>query len=570
MNDALLIFPDEDGDGVADRAITFAKVRNPTGFEFWNGGVLVASQPDILFLKDTDGDDVADVRTVVLSGIGSADTHHAANAFVFGPDGGLYWQSGIFLVNNIENPYGIALNTGEAGMFRFDPRRFTINFHAPNRPNPHGISFDYWGYHYATDGTGGKAYQVLPDNEQGFKMQQLLIKTVRPVAASGILSSSHFPKEMQNDFLLCNTIGFLGIKRYNLDRIGATVTTIQGKKKNTKAVTLKLHHGEVWGWEAEDLLISDDKNFRPSDIEFGADGALYISDWHNVIIGHMQHNVRDPNRDDEHGRIYRMTAKGRPLQDPVEIAGASLEQLMLNLEHPVNGIRYRTRIELSARNSDEVVAACKQWMKKFDPSKKEDAHHLLEALWLHQRHNVRDHHLLATLLESPEPHARNAAKTVHHYWHNVRLTEGLKSVKAKKSKVKRQKSGTISETDSVLRVRISTVIEEMRYDLTEFSVRAGKKIELTFSNPDYMPHNIVFVQPQSADDIATAALGMGAEGFASGFVPEDDRIIIASGLVDNDEEETLVFNAPKQPGIYEFVCTFPGHHLLMRGIMTVE
>ena len=85
-----------------------------------------------------------------------------------------------------------------------------------------------------------------------------------------------------------------------------------------------------------------------------------------------------------------------------------------------------------------------------------------------------------------------------------------------------------------------------------------------------MPHNIVFVQPQSADDIATAALGMGAEGFASGFVPEDDRIIIASGLVDNDEEETLVFNAPMQPGIYEFVCTFPGHHIIMRGIMIVE
>ena len=401
-------------------------------------------------------------------------------------------------------------------------------------------------------------------------MQQLLIKTVRPVAASGVLSSSHFPEDMQNDFLLCNTIGFLGIKRYNLDRIGATVTTIQGKRKDTKAVTLKLNHGEVWGKEAEDLLVSSDKNFRPSDIEFGADGALYISDWHNVIIGHMQHNVRDPNRDHEHGRIYRMTAKDRPLQEPVEIAGASLEQLMLNLEHPVNGIRYRTRLELSSRNSKKVVAACKKWMKKFDPTKVEDAHHLLEALWLHQRHNVHDHHLLATLLESPEPHARNAAKTVHHYWHNVRLTEGLQMDKTSESKVKKQKSGTVSETKSTLRVSIGTIVEEMRYDLTEFTVPAGKKIELTFSNPDYMPHNIVFVQPNSADDIARMALGMGAEGFEKEFIPDDERIIIASGLVDNGDEEILEFKAPKEPGKYEFVCTFPGHHLLMRGIMIVE
>lgn len=79
MNDALLIFPDDNKDGVADRCIEFAKVHNPVGFEFWNGGVIVTCQPDILFLKDTDGDDIADIRQVLIQGIGSADTHHAAN-----------------------------------------------------------------------------------------------------------------------------------------------------------------------------------------------------------------------------------------------------------------------------------------------------------------------------------------------------------------------------------------------------------------------------------------------------------------------------------------------------------
>ena len=162
MDDRLLILPDDNRDGVADRAITFAKVHNPTGFEFWNGGVLVASQPDILFLKDNDGDDVADERVVYLEGIGSADTHHAANAFVYGPDGGIYWQSGIFLVNNIEHPWSPSLNTGSSGMFRFDPRRYHISYHADNSPNPHGISFDKWGYHYATDGTGGEPIRWCP------------------------------------------------------------------------------------------------------------------------------------------------------------------------------------------------------------------------------------------------------------------------------------------------------------------------------------------------------------------------------------------------------------------------
>ena len=80
--------------------------------------------------------------------------------------------------------------------------------------------------------------------------------------------------------------------------------------------------GTVWGEPAEDLLFSADKNFRPSDAVFGEDGALYISDWQNLIIGHMQHNIRDPNRDHKHGRIYRMTYTKRPLQKPVPIAEA--------------------------------------------------------------------------------------------------------------------------------------------------------------------------------------------------------------------------------------------------------
>ena len=391
MDDRLVILPDANRDGIADEAITFAKVHNPTGFEFWNGGVLVASQPNILFLKDNDGDDVADEEIVFLEGIGSADTHHAANAFVYGPDGAIYWQSGIFLVNNIEHPYSPALNTGSSGMFRFDPRRYHISYHANNSPNPHGISFDKWGYHYATDGTGGRAYQVVPA-EKGFKMQKLLDMQVRPVPANGVVSSENFPASYQGDFMIANTIGFLGIKQYELNRDGDT--------------------GNVWGEPLGDLLVSSDKNFRPSDIEFGEDGALYISDWQNVIIGHMQHNVRDPNRDHKHGRVYRMTYKDRPLQTPVEIAGASLDQLMKNLEHHIDGVRYRTRIELSGRETSEVIDAAQRWIKQFDANNPEHTHHLLEALWLHQQHNVRNTELLTQLLQSPVDHARNAARTV--------------------------------------------------------------------------------------------------------------------------------------------------------------
>lgn len=558
MNDSLMIFEDTDNDGVADKRKIFAHVHNPLGFEFWNNGVLVTSGPDLLFLQDTDGDDKADVRYPILQGLGTSDTHHAANNLVYGPDGGIYWQSGIFLVHNHETPWKQNLNIGASGMYRFDPRSYTIAPHAGNSPNPHGTSFDYWGYCYANDGTGGRSYQVRPEGA-GFKMHTLLTKEFRPVAANAIMSSEHFPEEMQQDFLICNTIGFLGVKQYDLDRgddletaepppqetgqkdisitnggglitvnhpalkeakitgfklsvkgrqqmnisevevfsgrrnIASTASyrmssqlsnyrpelLVNGNKgdfahtreeqnpwmrgdfdepvqisgfkvwnrkgfesrfnngkieffngdKVVAAVDVKIaggngaskerQFGDVWGTPGVELLNSADRNFRPTDAVIGADGALYVSDWCNVIIGHMQHNIRDPNRDHYHGRIVRLTVKGRPLQKPVKIAGEPIEALLENLKHPINGIRHRTRVELSGRNSDEVIAATQEWMKDFDPNDEIEAHHLLEALWMHQQHNVKNDELLNTLLASTVRHAAHAAKTVRHFWYNV-------------------------------------------------------------------------------------------------------------------------------------------------------
>ena len=411
MTDSLLILPDENRDGVADKAIEFAKVHNPLGFAFWGGGVIVASQPDILFLKDTDGDDKADVRIVLFQATGSADTHHSANNFIIGPDGGLYWQSGIFLQHNYEHPWGPSLNSTASGMYRFDPRRHTISFIAGNGPNPHGTSFDRWGYLFATDGTSSKAFQVRPDRD-AFKMFPLLKQQSRPAPANAIISSANFPEDMQQDFLICNVIGYLGIYRYDLHRDGHQ----EGKQ------TFK--QGEIWGTPTDNFLYSDDRNFRPTDAEVGSDGALYIADWQNAIIGHMQHNIRDPERDKKHGRIFRMVCKDRPLQAPVAIHGKPVTALLENLRHPIDGVRERTRAELSGRDPSEVVAATRDWVKQFDPKKAEHAHHLLEALWILQQHNVRDNVLLEALLESPEPHARIAAATVKHFWGPADPTKG--------------------------------------------------------------------------------------------------------------------------------------------------
>ena len=399
LKDSLMIFEDTDRDGVADKRKIFAHVHNPLGFEFWGGGVLVTSGPDLWFLKDTDGDDKADIRFPILQGLGTSDTHHAANNLIYGPDGGIYWQSGIFLVHNHETPWKQNLNTGGSGMYRFDPRTFAITPVAANSPNPHGTSFDRWGYLYANDGTGGKSYQVRPEGN-GFRMHSLLATEFRPVPANEIMSSAHFPDDMQQDFLILNVIGFLGIKQYDLDRGDG------GRRE----------YGHVWGTPQKELLSGEDRNFRPSDAIVGEDGALYVADWHNMIIGHMQHNIRDPSRDHKHGRILRLTVQGRPLQEPVAIHGQPIAKLLDNLKHPVDGVRHRTRVELSGRESEAVIAAAKAWAKDFDANDETEAHHLLEALWLLQQHNVTDDEILNKLVNSEVPHAAVAAKTVQHFW----------------------------------------------------------------------------------------------------------------------------------------------------------
>lgn len=227
-------------------------------------------------------------------------------------------------------------------------------------------------------------------------MRRLLQHTVRPVSSSGILSSAHFPEKNQGNFLILNTIAFLGIKQYTL--------------------AFDTETGDVNGTETDDLLVSNDPNFRPTDFEIGGDGALYVADWANAIIGHMQHNIRDPARDHAHGRIYRITVPGRPLQEHVDIDGRPLPELLVALESPVNGIRYRARVELSERDSAEVIAATEKWLQQFDPTSEADAHHMLEGLWVHQQHNVVNRDLLNLVLFSPVPHARIGAERVRQMW----------------------------------------------------------------------------------------------------------------------------------------------------------
>jgi putative heme-binding domain-containing protein len=402
MNDKLLILEDTDGDGKADKKTVWAdNLHCPTGFEFANGGVLVAQAPDLMFLKDTNGDDKADVRERVLSGLDSADTHHTSNSFQLDPGGALYFQEGTFHQTSVETPYGPAVRCSNAGVFRYEPKSQKFDVYVSfGFANPHGHAFDRWGQDIVVDGTGSvpthgtlfSGHVDYPNKHGG--APQVYNQRTRPTPGVEFLTSRHFPEEFQGNFLVPNVIGFQGILRYKIDDKDASFA----------------------GTELEPILSSRDPNFRPSDIEVGPDGAIYFLDWQNPIIGHMQHNLRDPSRDRIHGRVYRVTYEGRPLSKPAKIAGATIPELLDLLKDPEDRVRYRAKTELGARDSKEVLAAVKTWIGKLDKADPDYEHLMTEALWVHQYHDVVNLELLDRVLASPDFHARAAATRVLCYW----------------------------------------------------------------------------------------------------------------------------------------------------------
>ena len=416
MDDKLLILEDTDADGKADKRTVFAgDLNNPTGFEFYNGGVILAQAPNLVFLKDTNGDDKYDVKELLLHGFDTADTHHTINSFTFDPGGALYMREGIFHRTQVETPWGPVVRQADGGVYRFEPRTWKFETYVPmNFPNPHGHVFDHWGRDIIFDATGGQPFygpsfttkKYYPAMETRNAPRPGSVRT-RPVGGAEILSSRHFPEAMQGNVLVLNVIGFRGILNYRLSEDGA---------------------GLKWA-EADPILQSADENFRPVDAEVGPDGALYFVDWHNPIIGHMQHNLRDRSRDREHGRVYRVTFPGRPLLKPASIAGQPIPRLLALLEEPEDRVRYRAKIELSARDTKDVLAALQVWMDGLDPAGDRYEHHMMEALWVRQWHNRVDERLLARMLRSKEPWARAAATRVLCYWRD-RVRDPLALLKA--------------------------------------------------------------------------------------------------------------------------------------------
>lgn len=401
-NDKVLVLEDTKGVGKVDKSTVFADgLLIPTGVEPGDGGAYVGQGTQLLFFKDTTGSGHADQKRIVLSGFGTEDTHHILHTLHWGYDGQLYFNQSIYIHSHIETPNGVErLNSG--GLWHLRTPTMELGVFLRGFCNPWGHQFDAFGQSFVTDGAGyqGISWGIPGATYFTYADMRRELKSVSPgsypkFASLELIRSQQFPDDWQGNAITCDFRAHR-VVRFAIDEKDAGYATR----------------------EMPDLVRSTNVTFRPIDVKLGPDGALYIADWSNPIIQHGEVDFRDPRRDHEHGRIWRVTAKGRPLTKRLNFVKASNRELLDDLLSSNDYDQKQARRVLTERGT-AILPDLGRWTKAQtnEPS-------LLQALWMYQSVNVVEPALLDRMLNAQDGHIRAAATRVVSYWH-PRLTNAM-------------------------------------------------------------------------------------------------------------------------------------------------
>ena len=405
-NDKVLILEDTDGDGRSDKTVVFADgLMIPTGIETLadGSGCYVGHGTELLLFKDTDGDGRADQREVVLRGFGTGDNHQNINSFAWAPGGELWFCQGLHARARVETPFGI-VKLDQAGIWRLNTRTLRLEGYYGSAADPQNP----WGFVFMDSGealelAGNNSVIIFP--APGMVMHPKSAQPAnlwttgrgRKMSGGEIVGTTHFPDAWQGRLIVA---GYL----------------------NNGVWTMRIHE-DGSGFrleETEPLVTSTSSSFRPVDARFGPDGALYLCDWYNPIIGHYQASFRHPDRDKKHGRIWRITAQGRPLTPKPALATATIADLgdaLLSADRWTR--RFATRL-LAERPKAEVAARLAglrfdqpdDARQAADPSGKSEERRevaALERLNVLRNHDALTWEEIARASQSPAPTLRAAA-----------------------------------------------------------------------------------------------------------------------------------------------------------------
>ena len=335
--DKLFVLSDFDANGKAKKIETFAADLNiPIGILPLPDckSCIVSSVGEIRKYTDTDGDGKADKTEVLYSGFGSRDTHGMYNSFTLMPDGWVYACHGFNNDSSVKGKDGNEVKMQSGNTFRFRPDGSRIEVYTRGQVNPFGMAVDPWFNLYTADCHSKPITQLIPGayydsfGKPHDGLGHAPHVTRHDHGSTGLCGlawydADHFPKE----YLGCMFLGNVVTNRVNADKI---------EWKGASPVAK----------EMPDLLASTDRWFRPVDIKLGPDGALYVADFYNKIIGHYEVDLKDPRRDKDRGRVWRIVWKGLDGKAPApkphrpDFTAAKDAELYRDLLHPNLTVRF--------------------------------------------------------------------------------------------------------------------------------------------------------------------------------------------------------------------------------------
>ncbi|MCF2503425.1 c-type cytochrome [Dyadobacter sp. CY107] len=393
--DRITILEDKNGDGKADTFTHFDDNLNiPIGIMPVSDGAIAYSIPNLYYFKDVDHDGKSDSKKVLLGGFGHKDTHGMVNNIIRGYDGWLHVCHGFSNTSNIAGTDGDSVKMISGNTFRVKMDGSRVEQTTFGRVNPFGYAFDEKGYLFSVDCHTKPIAQLIFGGDYphfgkkapaglGFAPEMMSYE-LGSTALAGLVyyTGTHFPEPYRNSFFTGDVVTC---------RIDRNTMTYNGTTPVSK--------------KEEPFLVSKDPWFRPVDVKLGPDGALYIADFYNRIIGHYEVALNHPGRDRVSGRIWKITYKGDQPHANMPVTDwskASIEQLLVGLTHPQINTRMKVADRIVDSWKNKAVEPVKTMLATAHPTA------YIHGLWILHRLNALD----STALEKALNH-NNALIQIH-------------------------------------------------------------------------------------------------------------------------------------------------------------
>ncbi|HEX8039800.1 MAG TPA: c-type cytochrome, partial [Chryseosolibacter sp.] len=353
-----------------------------------DGGAVAYSIPNLYRLSDTDGDGIADETKKLLGPFQHRDTHGMVNNFIRGYDGWIHACHGFTNRSTVAGADGDSITMISGNTFRFLPDGSRVEHMTYGRINPFGLTYDERGYLYSTDCHTSPLYQLIrgADYTQWGKEEGMgfapdmkpLEKEATALAGIAYYADDLFPEKYRSNFYIGDVVA---------SRVYRNSYSFRGSSPVGKL--------------EEDFVLSEDPWFRPVNVILGPDGALYIADFYNSIIGHYEVPLDHPKRDKIRGRIWRITYKGKENKYQ-DLSAATATALVAALDHNNLVTRFAAADQLVDRIGQAAVQPVLDLINDNGVSARAYSH----GLWVLHRLHALSNEIIQRSAEHRDPVVR--------------------------------------------------------------------------------------------------------------------------------------------------------------------